>query len=686
MCANQSHGWTKCSGQRCAKLALQQRLFQKGVRAYSSGLVLPGVTPGEPDTPGPLQEAYAEALSDAVLFSAPLWVFCCRTCCFFPAEAPATSLQRIASGLQDKQPGLLGRGRSAPNASRNLHRLVNRWGLAWRPGFRTFTHTADDGTSQTVVYISPADYFKFLIEKAPELLMGGDVASGPKFLQEFWSAYRESHGKHRAFDFFDESDYHRLLPFCLHGDEGRGLRRGNTCVIMMEAAIGFNSASRLASKKSFAGSCQCCLGEPHAKRFRLTSGLARAVPPHECLEHLESNLKGHSFLSKFVLCGLPHKSYKLEGMLVALIAKISEELNQLFFQGVSVNGTTYHGIIIGLKGDLKWYEKISYLDRCFNRINAPEEQMCHECYAGDDQRPFEDIISRAPAWHGTEYRSRPWHDDPPFLAIPFDPNCPEKILRRDVFHNGRLGTLRDFVGSAVVILARLKYFHINQPNVSNKFPLLLQRAHDHFAYFCQTTGRTAALRSFTKEFMNAPSFSKYPWCNCKASDTTILVEWIGVFAVACMQSPVDEVHLPLLQGLRDAARCAGAWHKHVYSHGIFWNQHCAATFLEHFEGFLEAYHQLAWIALHDFQIPAFGMKPKAHLLKHVAVETDVWITSGLGRIPSPILFACDQNEDVVGKVSRLSRRVSARHTSQRVLDLYLIKCKILHNRFRRSKR
>ena len=48
-----------------------------------------------------------------------------------------------------------------------------------------------------------------------------------------------------------------------------------------------------------------------------------------------------------------------------------------------------------------------------------------------------------------------------------------------------------------------------------------------------------------------------------------------------------------------------------------------------------------------------------------------------------LIWGCDMNEDMIGKVCRLSRKVSSRLTSQRTLELILIKSKALHRRFRR---
>jgi hypothetical protein len=54
-------------------------------------------------------------------------------------------------------------------------------------------------------------------------------------------------------------------------------------------------------------------------------------------------------------------------------------------------------------------------------------------------------------------------------------------------------------------------------------------------------------------------------------------------------------------------------------------------------------------------------------------------------VPNPLIFGAEMNEDVIGKIARLSRKVSAKLTTQRTLELYLTKCKAIHTRYRRRK-
>ena len=82
----------------------------------------------------------------------------------------------------------------------------------------------------------------------------------------------------------------------------------------------------------------------------------------------------------------------------------------------------------------------------------------------------------------------------------------------------------------------------------------------------------------------------------------------------------------------------------------------------------------------------FGTKPKFHGLHHVSQEMLHALRGGAEWILSPLAFSCESNEDMVGKVSRLARRVSARLVNKRVLDRLMFKSKALFLRSGFSKR
>ena len=53
------------------------------------------------------------------------------------------------------------------------------------------------------------------------------------------------------------------------------------------------------------------------------------------------------------------------------------------------------------------------------------------------------------------------------------------------------------------------------------------------------------------------------------------------------------------------------------------------------------------------------------------------LQTGSDSILSPACTSCEMNEDVIGKVCRLYRRVESRYNMTRVLELYLVKVRLL---------
>ena len=369
----------------------------------------------------------------------------------------------------------------------------------------------------------------------------------------------------------------------------------------------------------------------------------------------------------------------------------------LFEEGVTLeNGERWFASITGLKGDLKWFvEKVGNLERCFNKQLALNTHMCHECLAGVAQFPFEDAAFR-PAWGPTMFKQRPFSVLPTVCLIPFEKgftpndfaasrNVPcERVFRRDIFHNTKVGILRDFVGSTVMVLCKLKYF--NEDGQSNSREKMLGRAYDHFNFFCKTTNRSPGLRSFTATFFNAPTWDTFPWVSCKGSDASLLLAWIHVLSTALINDPKSPQHVVLLRYINKTAGSARKFLKISYSHGLWLSRHCAAAMHQELHDFLQGYNSCAFLALNQFQIAAYSMKSKFHMVSHAKFDIHERLQDPqTDFVINMQVWGCEMNEDIVGKVCRLSRRVSTRLTAQRTLELVLIKSKALHRRFRHQK-
>ena len=605
-------------------------------------------------------------------------------------EVPAAKLRHVA----DKARGELGeplrasQPSSGNNACRDAHTLVNKWGLSWKVKY-SYLPLHIDGRDIEVPYISPKDFLKFLLGKHPELLLGGvdDLELGRKHLESFWQNYGEIHPEHVLFQETNHTERRlsNTLPLAFHGDEGRGLKKGNTCVVMMETVLGLMDPK---TPKNFTRCETCFVGKGTANKHALKEGCmdCPSVSAEIPLSAQQvSNYKHHSFLTKYILSVLPHSYFKGTDLLVRLMEKLCEDFQDLFDSGVDFQGGKMFAALTGMKGDLKWYQAIANLSRCFSKQLKVGEPMCHQCMAGTPDLEFEDT-SHNPPWEQSEYTERPWEEeDPPVIArLPFDSQRPEMILRRDVFHNAKQGTFRDYIASTVLLLCKLGYF--TDPNSGNNRDTLLERAHSHFRLYCHATGKSPALRSFSSSFFNVSRWTDFGWINCKGSDTSLCMSWLRVLTATLVLDLKSEDHRQTLEAMTRAAAKGERFFKILYSHGLWLSRHCTGAMYESLHSFLAAYNQLAFLSLYTHAFTGYAKKSKIHMLAHEKQDLRKVLKTAKHFALSPIAFACEGNEDMVGRLSRLSRRVSQKWAAHRTLDLYLIQCKTVHRRFQATRK
>ena len=576
---------------------------------------------------------------------------------------------------------------SEKNAARSAHRCVGRWGLSWKVPFTYSNIAPRDHPSEVVVpWLSPKAWLKFLLGSHPELLLGGhsDLQIGGDNLRSFWRCYKQAHPEHQYFAQANhEATFSRTIPVSLHGDEGRSQKKGHVFVAMLESNLGLENLER---KRRLDGP------EPWAKRCCRGSACGGdAGRQHDRAPLQVTNLKGHSFLSRHVLCALPTKVIRPsddedtgDEALLNMLSLIYAELRELATCGITVCGEKWHCQVTGMKGDLDFFRKAACLRRHWKRQLGVNVPMCHECHAGHVAAPFEDVTQGA-RWKDTLWYERPWDENsaPDLTQLVFQADAPERILRRDLFHNTKVGIFRDYIGGAVTLLMRLGYFNIH--GESNARKLLLQRAHASFRLWCIANNEAPGLRSFSEQFFNLSSWSSFAWVNCKGSDATLLLRWLDTQVCAFMNEVIDDNHLETLRLLREGARCAMDFTLHTYLHGLWMRKACASRLCSDMKRFMKIYHCLASWSRTKHNYTAFGLKSKLHMLCHTHHDLEVWTRDPrVERVLNPQVWGCESNEDTIGRVARISRRVAHKQGPKRTLELYLIKCKAVHRRYKKS--
>ena len=80
------------------------------------------------------------------------------------------------------------------------------------------------------------------------------------------------------------------------------------------------------------------------------------------------------------------------------------------------------------------------------------------------------------------------------------------------------------------------------------------------------------------------------------------------------------------------------------------------------------------------QLCLYGIKPKMHFKRHILEEIETQLSSQASLILNPLVWDCSQNEDFIGRMCRMGRKIDARVMGPRLLENFLIKAGILYNR------
>lgn len=560
------------------------------------------------------------------------------------------------------------------NAARNLRRRFDRLQLSLPVPIKRIQHDAAGDISETH-WVPPSEWLRVLGRKFPHCIFGdcGDVGSQ---LKAFWAMYRGYNPSHPVFtDHATHLDC--TIPIQLFGDEGRGQKRGNFLLWSFASAIGlFDLAEDW--------SCDC-RDQLRCKPPIQLDGVQLAQPqPDEtdlqrAAMHM-SNYKGHSYVTRHMVFGLPHWCYKSHPWVVDKhMVLLSADLGQCFRQGIDINGKQFFAAVIGSKGDMKHQMEFGNLTRSYHTFARGKQQtayMCSLCYAGARGVPFEDTQDE-PTWATTLYAARPWNSTPNILLhLPHNRNEAEEFFQLDTFHLVKVGLGRDLCGSGILVLARLGLYDW-EGCTSKTLSDRLQRAHQSFSLWCAGCKCKPGLRSFTKQFLNIQSKKSFAWMNTKGSDTMMVIRYLKWFAGIELIAPSTkkaEENQKILRLLKHTTDNLLQAFSIIHGHGLWLDRPCGKLLYTCFMVTLRGYKSLAKHAL-QLQLCGFAFKPKFHGLHHVAYKLRLDLLAGNQRVLNPVCWMCEQDEDKVGKISRLSRRISVRNQTSQILYRYMLKKK-----------
>ena len=538
-----------------------------------------------------------------------------------------------------------------------------------------FQFDCGDGSILVIPYIRPKDYLEYFLVHCPDVLVGGakSIQDVGGKLEVFWNGYQQNHGTHPVFSSSESNCLSSSIPLLLHGDEGRGKRRTGTLVVSLESPLGI---PELAQKKRKRCHCDC---NPPIHHWSKYSSCRTAFPlkpsAHKTIAGMFTNTQGHSFLQRWPLVVIPGVVYKgYPNIIMEFHKLLGQEMRALFYEGVTGPGRqVFIGACIGLKGDMKFHTAIARLTRSYeNKGRVRDKSCCHQCLGGAPGVAWEDLSER-PCWEATLFSQRPWGAAPPLLPIPFDQHQPEAFYRIDPFHTGKVGCLRDMVGSSIMWMIENDYFGSH-----GDLPTKLSSAYGAFKLYCSTTKQCAALRSFTKALFQYKSRKSFPWTNTKGSDTMILLRFVMVQSGGFINAPLKAGDLPMLTLIQKTSSAAITYYSRMYQHGLFLSRKCALELYLDGNRFIAGYCNLANLCLGSVNL--FGIKPKLHMWRHCLLTIRCCLENGVEHTLNPLVFNCEGNEDAIGRLSRLSRRLDSRGVSGKILECFMVKADILHRR------
>ena len=465
----------------------------------------------------------------------------------------------------------------------------------------------------------------------------GDYEGAQQNWAEFWRTYEKIHPE---FDLFtmDGVDYSRTAAMFVHGDEGRTLKRQGILVTSLQSALG-------------RGFDEKRLGRPNDVRNR----------------KLQVNFAGHTFTTRFVCSTIPKTAYDVQPELFHdNVKQMVISCRKLLDKGFTdkSRGETFRVVILGVKGDAPYLSKVGHFYRSYNTTTkrgtetSDPKGCCPYCLAGTRLCKAEEIATAMPSWIKTIGVKLPWVREPEVIKnLVHDRSSPADFFKSDIWHVFHLGFGRSWIASVVqLVLPQLPC-----QNLDEKWDFLTE----HYLRWCERNKKQAHVSRITAYLMsyNDSSGTRGEWH--KGALTSNLMGWL-VDLLGDIPRDNDGFHMRC----REATYRMNAKFSLLYRSGAFLNFQESTFVVEQGLNFLEIYYGMAVEMFGRGRQWMYPLYPKAHIYHHLILQV-LWQAKACDQSVNPLLYACQMDEDMIGKASRLSRRVNIRLTASRSLDRYL---------------
>ena len=472
-------------------------------------------------------------------------------------------------------------------------------------------------------------------------LLSPDTQREKAILRGFWSEFRRFCPHHPVFGL--DLSLENTAPMVFHGDEGRGRRRQGWLATNFHSIIGRGIQAGLDKD-------------------------AREKNPGRYVK-LRCNYVGHSLTNRFGHAVLPKVLYSDPDIFNAVLESASSESLFMARHGVSNNrlGSRFM-VVLNVVGDWSWLHKAGGLCRSYNNMvkagakaRATKSKakdpagICHLCRAGQKDVPFEDIYRRTPQWLQTMFEQDPWVTPPSLARLHHPPGEVAAIFAFDIFHAFHLGVGKTHVSSCIAVLSD----ETEGSNIDIRFGALNAEWKSFKAGTFQP--------KLTQELIGWNTRSDFPSGSWHRGQLTTDLMHFLQHKFEHMDVSRDK----MLQMAAEATCAMNQCMRMLYENdSVFLQPDIARRIGELGMRFLRRYASLAQLS-HDRNKSLWGLIPKCHVVHHIVVKL---LQHSEKNIPSlhPLCHGVQQDEDYVGRPSRLSRRVAPQLASTRVLQRYLL--------------
>ena len=276
----------------------------------------------------------------------------------------------------------------------------------------------------------------------------------------------------------------------------------------------------------------------------------------------------------------------------------------------------------------------------------------------------------APGCHSEVGQSVPWDPNhpPPLAAVPFtaDGDYQAFLYKRDMFHVIKHGLGREAVASILLMLSYMGYF--DSPGDLKNLPDRLSRAFRMYKLWCETEKKTTSLKNFTRANLHFGKAGSFPFLGGKGADVTLALMFLDFFLKLCLRDPKDG-DKKLLSAMQQLTQGLLNFLGIMHSHDLWLPLGCCGLMWKEGLKALRCYSFCAKKAK-EKQNRLFCMRPKFHALAHTVFELKGSHERAQQNTLNPCIFNCEQNEDFIGRISRITRHVSPRLPIRRTLQRY----------------